>query len=333
MLKMPMGRQGNKSPLFQYPLFQTKRLEEARDRVANVFCPHELRMVGPERHLDSYMYHAPIDGVSIDHLRYGADVGIDAGCLTDFLLVMMPLSGQAEVQCGHQRIRSNRRLASVVSPTLPLRETVNGDCDQIMIRIDRSLLERTCAQHLGRDIRRPIEFELGMDMTKPGCGSWLAMVAYLISECSQGAPTFASPLTRAQVEHLVVTTLLTAQPHTYREDMLRPAPPIAPRHVKRVEDYILTHADQPLTIGAMAAYAGVSTSSLFAGFRDFRGTSPMAYLKSVRLQRVRDDLQGASAKTDTVTNIAMRWGFRHLGHFTVDYKRKFGELPSDTLGK
>lgn len=333
VLNAIMARQGSTSPLARYPLFASSDLDEVRERVADIFCPHDLRIIGRNHRIGASMHHAPIGGISLNRLRYGATVAIDPGCLKDFLLVMMPLSGSAEVRCGDQRIHSTPRLASVVTPTQSMRETNYADSDQIMVRIDRSLLERVCAQHLGHELRRPIEFQLGMNLTAKASASWLALIAYLLSELDREDTPLRSTLAQAQIEHFVVTTLLLMQPHTFRTELLQPAPPLAPRYVKRVEEYIEQNADQPLTVSALAAYAGVSTSALYAGFRNFRNTSPMVYLKSVRLQRVHEDLGRASAGSDTVTKIAMRWGFVHLGHFTANYKRKFGEFPSETLAR
>ena len=106
---------------------------------------------------------------------------------------------------------------------------------------------------------------------------------------------------------------------------------IAPSFVKRIEHYIEEHAHEPISVGDLAEYAGVSTRSLFSAFRRFRNISPMHYLKEVRLRRVHDELQQAQPSSGTVTAVAFRWGFSHLGHFTTDYKRRFGETPSETL--
>jgi AraC family ethanolamine operon transcriptional activator len=59
--------------------------------------------------------------------------------------------------------------------------------------------------------------------------------------------------------------------------------------------------------------------------------SPHAYLKAQRLNRVREDLKSALGDAGTVAAIAQRWGFWHTGNFAADYRRQFGELPSQTL--
>ncbi|MCX7180580.1 MAG: AraC family transcriptional regulator [Proteobacteria bacterium] len=268
-------------PLSRYRIFHTMDLEEARNLVAKIYAPHDLVYAGqPGSQLDTSMSHFPLGGISLNRLRYGAKVNIDVECLGNFLLVMMPIAGSVQIRCGDQNIRSSPRLASVISPTLPMQETIEADCDQIMVRIERELLERICAQHLGQDLHQPLCFDLGLDMSaSAGCN---ALMSYLIAEADHAASFLQIPLLRAQMEQLVVTTLLLGQSHNYRDALARPAKAIVPSHVKRVEEYIAAHADQPLTVSALAAYAKVSTSSLYAGFRDFRNSSPMAYLKNVR---------------------------------------------------
>lgn len=59
----------------------------------------------------------------------------------------------------------------------------------------------------------------------------------------------------------------------------------------------------------------------------------MLYLKEVRMRRVNEELKRLRPAETTVTTVAYHWGFTHLGHFTTDYKRRFGESPSQTLAR
>jgi transcriptional regulator GlxA family with amidase domain len=56
----------------------------------------------------------------------------------------------------------------------------------------------------------------------------------------------------------------------------------------------------------------------------------MAYLRTVRMQRVREDLLKA-CDGDTVSAIATRWGFFEFGRFAGQYRKLYGETPSETL--
>lgn len=320
-------------PLSRYLLFKTSDATEARERVASVYCPHELEIIGQkEQCIDTVMSHVSLGGVTLNRLRYGPTVTIDAGRLSSFLLVMMPMVGTAQVTCGGEQIRTSTRTAAVISPTQPFYQTINANCDQIMVQIDCDLLNRVCAQHIGHDLRQPLQFRLDLSMEPPNGGAWPALMAYLLAMFDSPAPQqMSSPLLRTPIEQLIVATLLHSQPNNYSEELQQPARPIAPSHVKRVEDYIKAHAKEALTVADLAAYAGVSTSALYTGFRDFRDTSPMAYLRNERLQLVHDELQRTNPGLETVADVASRWGFQHLSHFATHYKKKFGELPSDTL--
>jgi transcriptional regulator GlxA family with amidase domain len=99
--------------------------------------------------------------------------------------------------------------------------------------------------------------------------------------------------------------------------------------VRRAETAILAEPGDPYSARDLASTAGVSARSLFRGFRRLRGHGPMAAVRRARLERVREDLLTADAKL-SVTEIAMRWGFYHLGRFAGIYCRQFGERPSET---
>ena len=61
------------------------------------------------------------------------------------------------------------------------------------------------------------------------------------------------------------------------------------------------------------------------------GTTPMAYLRRLRLEKTRHELSTAEPGAVSVTNVATRRGFVHLGRFAAAYSRAFGETPSETL--
>jgi transcriptional regulator GlxA family with amidase domain len=52
-------------------------------------------------------------------------------------------------------------------------------------------------------------------------------------------------------------------------------------------------------------------------------------VRDARFARVRADLLRADTD-ESITQIAMKWGFRHLGRFAVGYRDRFGEMPSQT---
>ena len=87
---------------------------------------------------------------------------------------------------------------------------------------------------------------------------------------------------------------------------------------------------RPLTTGEIAAAAGTSERSLRRQFHRFTGQSPIAFHRQLRLEAARQALCDNHAKADITTAAGMH-GFSHLSHFTGQYRRRYGELPSATL--
>jgi AraC family ethanolamine operon transcriptional activator len=91
---------------------------------------------------------------------------------------------------------------------------------------------------------------------------------------------------------------------------------------------MLAHCDEPLSMLQVCRQVGASRRKLNYCFRDVLGTSPLKYLRALRLNGVRRELR---AGVPSVQQAAARWGFWHLGEFAAAYRRQFGELPSQTL--
>jgi len=100
------------------------------------------------------------------------------------------------------------------------------------------------------------------------------------------------------------------------------------RLVDRACALMLAHTDEPLSMLEVCRRVGASRRKLNYCFQDVLGSSPVRYLRAVRLNGVRRELH---ASAGAVHDVAVRWGFWHLGQFAADYRRQFGELPSATL--
>ncbi|QYO68380.1 helix-turn-helix domain-containing protein [Leptolyngbya sp. 7M] len=103
--------------------------------------------------------------------------------------------------------------------------------------------------------------------------------------------------------------------------------------MKRAEAMIMENLDRPLSVHDLCLELHISERTLRYYFQDYFGMSPIAYLKTHRLNAVHRQLKSSTAAQTTVTNIAIQWGFWHMGQFAKDYKSMFGESPSETLRK
>ena len=130
----------------------------------------------------------------------------------------------------------------------------------------------------------------------------------------------------SQWEATLLSSLLQAL--SPRQDSAREAP--LRRHIaSQAIEYLHAHAHTALCMEQLTQTLGTHGRTLHQGFVETFGTTPMAYLRTLRLSNARHDL--LTQRWATVTETAMQWNFFHLGRFSQDYQRIYGETPSQTF--
>jgi transcriptional regulator GlxA family with amidase domain len=99
---------------------------------------------------------------------------------------------------------------------------------------------------------------------------------------------------------------------------------------REAEAWLRQNLTEPLTIADLCQAVQTSERTLHSTFRERLGTTPKLHLKALRLEAARRELQRGAPGT-RITDVALNWGFLHFGWFSHDYRRCFGETPSDTL--
>jgi len=112
-------------------------------------------------------------------------------------------------------------------------------------------------------------------------------------------------------------------------------PPLRLRNyaLKQAMECIEMSATDNLTVKGLCHVTGVSDRTLEYAFREKFGITPKAYIRAYRLNRVNRILTRSDRLNTKVCDVANRWGFWHMGQFANDYKKLFGELPSETAGR
>lgn len=306
--------------------------DRIRAAVSDVFTAHDLD-VSRGSTLDASFRARVGERIKLVWLAYGAPVRVDVTPPErPFHLVQVPLHGRLAVTSGDAEVTSDPTTASVPDPRRFCTMRMEANCSQIIVRIEDDVLHRHLESILGRPAKTPIRFELGMPLTSgPGVG-WRRALDLMVAELQRDGGMLDHPLVSAQLESLLLTGLLTTQRHNYTTALHTGTGPTPPRAVRRAVDHIEENFGLALTLERLATHTGVSARTLQRGFQEHLGCSPMDYLRDVRLKQARAALIAADPGSDmTVTEIALESGFMHLGRFSVEYRRRFGESPSQTL--
>lgn len=307
-------------------LFETRDRDCAQAAVGRIFRPHQLEP-GRGSRLHARMEHLSGGLLGVSSLAYGDTVDILPGPLDDFYLLQIPVAGGACIETAGRAFRSDLGCASLVSPTPDLRMRWESANEQLCVRIEAATLRRFVAAWCGHAAVPLPTFEprLALDEHPLLVDTLLS----LIEAADEGALGRGMPAA-AQLQQRLLALLLGTLAHDAQALLSGSSPPLAPRCVRLVEDYMVAHCDEALTPETLATLAGVSVRSLFLGFRRYRGVSPMRLLRELRLRRVREELLRAPPGT-RVTEVALRWGLTHLGRFAHEYELAYGETPIQTL--
>ena len=307
-------------------VFETADVEQARDYMCGVFRTHHLHA---KAHTRLALRHQSFcqGRLSLHWLRYGAGVTMSAPEMERFYLFQFTLGGQCQVTHGRDVMLARARQAYAVDPSRPLSKTWAEDCEQLIVKVDREHLEGFALRETGVEATSRLAFRfVPVEFASGPRGLVSLLDAFRSDGCT--ARGLGHHRVGAHLEPTIMSLLLAGLPHSLEDEFDRAASPCPPYYVRRAEQFMRAHARDPVTMAQLVDASGVSARSLFNGFKRFRETTPMGYLKAIRLELARADLRGADPAEATVTDIAIGCGFSHMSKFARDFRRRFGVNPA-----
>lgn len=96
--------------------------------------------------------------------------------------------------------------------------------------------------------------------------------------------------------------------------------------VQRMQDYILSHITEPITLFDLARRAGYSQWHAARVFKELTGKAPFDYIRALRLSRAAERLRCGDAK---VVDVAFDFLFGSHEGFTRAFSKYFGTAPKN----
>ncbi len=313
-------------PLASCCQFTSNSFEAMHHRLCTVLKPHRLRRLSSVP-VSGIICRANLKRISLNLMRIGPSVDVWPGALDHFFLVQVPIRGMVEVSFGNDRIVCEGNTAAVISPGERLSLRWSDNCAQLIVQIPREAMDERLAERLGCR-QQTLKFQPAFDLGNAAGRTWRQLLDVAV-QAADGRGVFSRDPLSADLEDLLLSALLEAQPHNHT-DQLRNGPAPVPYYVLRAEREMRERMALPLTVRRLADAAGVSERTLYEGFRRFRATTPMGRLTTLRLAAARRRMLGAAPGL-TVARVAAEVGFLQFGRFARIYRDVFGELPSATL--
>jgi AraC-like DNA-binding protein len=269
--------------------------------------------------------------VQLDHHEWTLTFDITTGTPLGVLAIGALRSGQA----SHGSDGSERRYGSgdVFLALQPehsyVASTVNADINVAIL--DPALLSQIADTAPGR-AQQPVRFTGYEPISAQAAQTWKATSAYIRATMLASPEAATAPLVTSNTVRLLVAVALATFPSNALAD-----PTIEDRHdahpdtLRRAVAFVDEHAHQDITVADIAAAAFVTTRAVQLAFRRHLDTTPMEYLRRVRLDHARHDLLAADPADQTVTAVAYRWGFANPSRFAALYRQAYGVAPGHTL--
>jgi AraC-like DNA-binding protein len=317
-------------PLSDFRRFQTFDVDAARDIVARHFCSHKLERQSSDDRFDACQHRVTGEHVSLNYLRYGGDVTIEPGELTRFFLIQIPLSGAAEITNGCQAVASNTQTASILNPD---RHTVmrwHSGCEQLLVQIDRQFVDDVASRVTGMDLGARLRFAPEFLLKRPEARQWMRKLWGLVCAAENGE-LFGSGNSPRQnrLEEELIVSLLGVQENTASALLSRETSQSGSAILKRAVDMIHDRMREDISLIDLARHAGTTPRNLQLVFKREMDLTPFQYLQQCRLNLARHLLLARNGEI-SVSDVAELSGHRHLGRFSLAYKKRFGESPKAT---
>jgi AraC-like DNA-binding protein len=311
---------------------ETADVDEARSFCRGMF--YGRLTMEPVGRLESFLFSGDVvmlGPITVGEISYGTDVHVSTGDLETAYHVLAPLTGTLRSRHRGTVVLADPTRAAVFSPIGDIDLEWPGTCRLLSVKIERAALEREVDAALDQQVVSPLPLGASFDLIDGPGRTWAALVRLLHNELSGADGLASQPRMAARWRDMVVSGLALTVEHPYGEEPAGIQGPRRPRTVKRTLDAMHAEPWRPFSATDLASIAGVSVRVLQESFRQHVGMPPLTYLRRLRLDGVHGELSRSDPWQVSVSEVAYRWGFTHLGRFAGAYRARYGVSPSQTL--
>jgi AraC-like DNA-binding protein len=238
--------------------------------------------------------------------------------------------GHLSVRAGHQIGQAGAGDVLLSANADQSHHARSDDVRLLSVVLDPELLAREAANVPSGDPVAPVRFHSLEPLDADAAALWRRTVSYL-TDVVLTDDSVATPLVVGHASRLLAAVTLSTFPWTQDGGASGQDGGDQPALLRRAVDFIESNAARDIALSDIAGAIHVTPRAVQYMFRRHLDTTPLGYLRRLRLHHARQDLIAGERPRDTVTAIAARWGFAHTGRFAVMYREAYGESPHTTL--
>jgi AraC-like DNA-binding protein len=268
--------------------------------------------------------------VQLDNIRFAMNFAL-AGAPLGVVTICRVRSGRVSYHSrGSERAYGPDDVFFPIQPD----HSYTARCEQTEFEaaiIDPALLSQIAGTRPGRT-QQPLRFTSYEALPPQAALRWNSAYAYARDSVLARPEAAAQPLLVSSTARLLAAVALAVFPNNALTD-----PTIEDRHdahpatLRRAVAFIDEHAHEDISVADIAAACFVTVRAVQLAFRRHLDTTPLEYLRRVRLDHAHRELLAASPAQTTVTAVSFRWGFPSGSRFAAYYRETYGVTPSQTL--
>lgn len=304
---------------------------------AGAFCrrmfygPLEIKPAGS---MEGFAFSGDVVQVgplTVGEVSYGVEMCVAIGDLRTAYHVLAPMTGSVQVRHRGRATTADPGRAAVFQPIGDIDLRWSADCRLYSVKVERLAFERELEAAYDAPGGAPLPLGATFGVAAGPGRSWIALIRMLHVELREMDGLTTLPWLLRRWRDLAISALAGAVEHSSGDGVRGQPTARRPRTVKRTLDAMHAEPGRSFTAAELAGIAGVGIRVLQESFRQHVGVPPLTYLRRLRLEGVHAELTRADKGEVSVSEVAYRWGFTHLGRFAGAYRARYGISPSQTL--
>jgi AraC-binding-like domain len=261
-----MGIGMNIEPLDSFPFIRTTDVDEMREAIAKTHGDNKLQL-----HRGAKGFHAcgnrrVLGNIVLSYVTFGAAVEQKFSAFTGFAQ-QFRIRGSSEILVERATpVQLAPHQSHIVSPGATMKVTHSGNLEHFVLKIDRDALLNKWTALTGRQPRGDLKFEPVADSRTPEATYLRRLFMFIVDQLGSSERS-VPPLALAELAQSVIVSFLCANRHDETHLLDRGPVGTAPWQVRRAEEYIEAHWDQPITVEALAVAAGQARAAFFISSR------------------------------------------------------------------
>ena len=247
------------------------------------------------------------------------------------VVALWPTSGEVSGECdGLSGEAKAGDIALVSQPHLPHHSRAQDVCLTSVV-LDQSLVAGVATGLPSSQAPLPVRFSSFVPTDAQAARLWRNTVSFIKHSvlADDAAPT---PLVLGNASRmLAAVTLSTFANMSAASPTAHDRTDAKPVLLRRAMEYMDANATNDIGLADIAEAVHVTPRAVQYMFRRHLETTPLQYLRRLRLHYAHQELLLSDRMHSTVTGIAARWGFAHTGRFAVLYRQTYGQSPHATL--